>query len=177
MAIDRPLPLPYLSDYPSELLVRVRKLIEANQLGEWLREHYPNPAVITNDKALYQYVMDVKNDYLKTAPPLRKICFDDKICTLNRSLGQHSYVTRVQGRNLKSSNELRISSLFKETPPQFLRMVVIHELAHLREREHNKPFYQLCCRMEPNYFQYELGLRLYLTHHDLSAKASRLNTH
>jgi predicted metal-dependent hydrolase len=169
-------PLQYLSDYPSDLLNQVRELIATNALGSWLLEHYPNPAVVTNDKALYQYVMGLKNAHLKTAPPLGKICFDDKISTLNRSLGLHTYVTRVQGQNLKRKNELRVASLFKETPPQFLRMVVTHELAHLREREHNKAFYQLCCRIEPNYFQYEFGLRLYLTHRDLLAVNASSNT-
>jgi predicted metal-dependent hydrolase len=28
-------------------------------------------------------------------------------------------------------------------------MIVVHELAHLREREHDRAFYQLCCHMEP----------------------------
>lgn len=164
--------LPYLSDYPPELVAQVSELIASNQLGNWLHERYPDRAIVTNDKALYEYVMDLKNTYLKTAPPLRRICFDDKISTLHRALGQHAYVTRIQGRNLKSSNELRIASLFKEAPPQFLKMVVVHELSHLREREHNKAFYQLCCRMEPKYFEYEFGLRLLLTYRDLEGRDS-----
>jgi UTP pyrophosphatase len=168
--MTREMALPYLADYPPELVEQVRELISTRRLDSWLMNRYPERAVVTNDGALYQYVMALKNQHLKTAAPLRRICFDDKLTTLYRSLGQHAYVTRVQGRNLKSHNELRISSLFKETPPQFLKMVVVHELAHLREREHNKAFYQLCCRMESNYFEYELGLRLYLTQRELDTE-------
>ena len=43
-------------------------------------------------------------------------------------------------------------------------MIVVHELAHLREKDHNKGFYQLCEHMEPDYHQLEFDLRLYLTH-------------
>ena len=42
-------------------------------------------------------------------------------------------------------------------------MIVVHELAHLKEREHDKAFYQLCQHMEPDYHQLEFDLRLYLT--------------
>lgn len=41
-------------------------------------------------------------------------------------------------------------------------MIVVHELAHLKERDHDKAFYQLCLHMEPNYMQYEFDCRVYL---------------
>ena len=46
-------------------------------------------------------------------------------------------------------------------------MIVVHELAHLREKAHNKAFYNLCAHMEPSYHQLEFDVRLYLTHIDL----------
>jgi len=46
---------------------------------------------------------------------------------------------------------------------------VVHELAHLKEREHDKAFYQLCQHMAPDYHQLEFDLRLYLTQLDLEA--------
>jgi predicted metal-dependent hydrolase len=72
----------------------------------------------------------------------------------------------VQGSKLKTKREIRVASVFKDTPQEFLRMIVVHELAHLREREHDKSFYQLCTHMEPHYHQLEFEVRLYLTHLD-----------
>jgi hypothetical protein len=48
-----------------------------------------------------------------------------------------------------------------------LDAVIVHELAHLKEREHGKSFYQLCEHMEPAYHQLEFDTRLYLTLIDL----------
>jgi predicted metal-dependent hydrolase len=50
-------------------------------------------------------------------------------------------------------------------------MIAVHELAHLKEREHGKAFYQLCVHMEPAYHQLEFDTRLYLTHLDQAAPA------
>ena len=46
-------------------------------------------------------------------------------------------------------------------------MILVHELAHLRERDHNKAFYQLCEYMLPGYHQLEFDLRVYLTWREL----------
>ena len=42
-------------------------------------------------------------------------------------------------------------------------MIVVHELAHLKEKEHSKAFYQLCSHLEPAYHQLEFDTRLWLT--------------
>ena len=72
---------------------------------------------------------------------------------------------------LKAKHEIRISALFKQLPFPLLKMVVVHELAHLREKDHNKAFYQLCQHMEPQYHQLEFDLRLFLTLRQLDGKA------
>ncbi len=64
-----------------------------------------------------------------------------------------------------------MAALFKAAAPEFLQMIVVHELAHLKQAEHNKPFYQLCQYMLPDYHQREFDLRTYLTWRDLSAGA------
>jgi predicted metal-dependent hydrolase len=55
---------------------------------------------------------------------------------------------------------------------EFLTMIAVHELAHLKEKQHDKAFYQLCTHMEPNYHQYEFDLRLYLTHSTMAVASS-----
>ena len=73
----------------------------------------------------------------------------------------------MQGGKLKAKKESRVAALFKEAAPEFLNMIVVHELAHLKEAEHNKAFYKLCQYMLPDYHQLEFDLRLYLTWRDL----------
>ena len=88
--------------------------------------------------------------------------WDPKLHILRNALGTHTAVSRVQGTQLKAKREIRIASLFKEAPAPFLKMIVVHELAHLKEREHDKAFYALCMHMEPAYHQLEFDLRLWL---------------
>lgn len=52
--------------------------------------------------------------------------------------------------------------------------IVVHELAHLKERAHDKAFYQLCCHMEPDCHQIEFDLRLYLTQREPASRSACL---
>ena len=158
-----PQDLPYLAHYPDHLQNNIRQMVDANKLGDWLRSRYPSTHNIANDNDLREYTLSLKNHYMKKTQPLSKIIFDSKIHIVNHALGLHSYVSRVQGGKLKSKNELRVSTLFKHTPEPFLNMIVVHELAHLREKQHNKAFYQLCQHMLPDYHQIEFDVRVYLT--------------
>lgn len=157
----------YLAAYPEELKQQVQRLIDAKQLGTVLLKKYSCTHEIRTDNALYLYVLNLKKTFIRSARPLSKVVFDNDIRVIQRALGMHTVVSRVQGQNLKSKNEIRISALFKNVPAEFLRMIVVHELAHLKEKEHNKAFYKLCVSMEPEYLQLEFDLRLYLTHLDL----------
>lgn len=162
--------LKYLIGYPENVTNQIRVLISNDKLGETLLKKYPVAHTIRTDKALYTYAIDLKNVLLKQSQPLSKVIYDDKIKDLNHALGLHTFISRVQGGRHKAKNEIRVASLFKNVPLAFLRMIVVHELAHLKEKDHNKAFYQLCLHMEPAYHQFELDMRLYLTHLDLFGK-------
>jgi predicted metal-dependent hydrolase len=112
--------------------------------------------------------MDFKARFMRNAEQINKVTYDSKLKVIQHALGTHTAVSRVQGGKLKAKREIRVASLFRETPPEFLRMIVVHELAHLKEKDHGKAFYQLCTHMEPNYHQYEFDLRLFLTAQELA---------
>ncbi len=158
--------LKYLSGYPVAVTDQVQRLINNEKLSGVLLKKYPAIHSIQTDKALYVYVMDLKKQFLRQSGPLSKIVYDDKIDVLYQALGLHSFVSRVQGGNLKTKNEIRIGAVFKIAPLELLRMIVVHELAHLREKQHNKAFYKLCEYMEPDYQQLEFDMRLYMTYLD-----------
>lgn len=157
----------YLAHYSEGVQSQVRDLIANNKLGELLLKKYSATHTIRNDKALFDYVMALKNEFLRGADPLSKVAFDSKLKVIRHALGTHTTVSRVQGNKLKSKREIRVATLFKDVPVELLRMIVVHELAHIKEREHDKAFYKLCTYMEPQYHQYELDLRLFLTYQDL----------
>lgn len=142
-------------------------MIASDRLGEYLRQRYPARHQVQNDKALYAYAQELKQNYLRSAPNLDKVLFDNRLDLTHRALGLNTAVSRVQGGKLKAKKEIRIAALFKDAAPEFLRMIVVHELAHLRERDHSKAFYQLCQHMEPDYHQLEFDLRVYLTYQEL----------
>jgi predicted metal-dependent hydrolase len=157
----------YLAGYPENVKAQVQQLIRQDRLGDMLLKKYRNAHDIRTDKALYDYVFELKNRFLRNAAPINKVAFDNRIKVIQHALGLHTAISRVQGSKLKANREIRIASLFKEAPPEFLKMIVVHELAHLKEPQHDKAFYQLCLHMEPDYHQYEFDLRLYLTQLDL----------
>ena len=159
--------LRYLTGYSPHIISRIQTLLSRNELSAVILSTYPIAHEITSAQALYAYTLAIKNAYLRSSPPLNKVVYDDKINVLNNVLGLHSYISRIQGHKLKAKNEIRIASVFKRGPVEFLKMIVVHELAHLREKAHNKAFYNLCAHMEPSYHQLEFDVRLYLTHIDL----------
>lgn len=159
--------LPYLAGYAPDLLEKVQRMIVQDRLGKFLLERHPKAHQIRSAKALYQYTMDLKNTYMRKAKPLSKVIYTDKIDIIRNALGVHAYIARVHGNRLVAKNQIQISSIFKTVPEDFLRMIVVHELAHFKEKDHNKAFYQLCEHMEPDYHQLEFETRLYLTHLDL----------
>jgi len=157
-------PSNFLAGYPAALAEQVRQLIAQDKLADMLLKKYPQAHAVRTDKALYDYVLEIKGSYLRNAAQLSKVMFDNKLYVIQHALGTHTTISRVQGAKLKSKREIRVATVFREVPPEFLRMIVVHELAHLKEREHDKAFYQLCQHMEPDYHQLELDLRVYLCH-------------
>ncbi|HIP19915.1 MAG TPA: metal-dependent hydrolase, partial [Sulfurimonas sp.] len=61
--------LKYLNHYPMQTQTQVIKLIESGNLAKHLLQKYPKPHAMKNDKALFKYTMDIKNEYIKKSSP------------------------------------------------------------------------------------------------------------
>lgn len=162
--------LSYLNGYGPEIKQQVQQLIDNDQLEAWLQRRYPSGSghSIQTDVALYDYTQRLKQQHMRSSGPVSKVFFDTRMHVIDNALGQHQFVSRVQGNKLKRKNEIKVSALLKTLPEALLRMVVVHELAHLREKEHSKAFYQLCQHMQADYHQLELDLRLFLILRDIN---------
>jgi UTP pyrophosphatase len=166
-------PLKYLLGYAPELLDRVHQLIDEGRLAESIRKRYEETHEVRTDRSLYDYVTALKSQYLRNAEPLSKVAYDNRLHIIQNALGTHTSVSRVQGNKLKAKREIRVASLFRSAPALFLRMIVVHELAHLKERAHDKAFYSLCAHIEPDYHQLEFDVRLWLTSLELDGRSIR----
>lgn len=163
-------PSKYLVGYPLALVEQVQRLIDQDQLAGLLLHKYPVAHEVRTDRALYAYVSDIKNIYLRNAGPVSKVMFDGKLQVIRHALGMHTAISRVHGAKLQAKREVRVASIFKDMPNAFLRMIVVHELAHFKERDHSRAFYQLCLHMEPDYHQLEFDLRAYLSYLDATGR-------
>ena len=166
-------PLKYLQGYPEPLLQQVRQLIQDDELGALLQRRYPEQHEIRSDKALFDYTQEMKQRHMRNAAPLNLVRYDAKLKILQHALGTHTRSPQQQGTKLKMRREIRVATLFREAPAEFLKMIVVHELAHLKEPEHDKAFYALCHHMAADYAQLEFDTRLWLTQRDLDAAAGR----
>ena len=155
-------PINYLAGYPAQLQQQATELLHSGKLAAHLNAKYPQSHPVQSDKALYSYVCELKNDFMRNSPPLSQVRYDSKLNVLQQALGMHTFQSRVQGSKLKAHNTITVAALFKQAPAEFLRMIVVHELAHFKEKDHNKAFYKLCQHMEPAYHQLELDTRLWL---------------
>jgi predicted metal-dependent hydrolase len=159
--------LPLLRGYPDDTLEGVRALLAEGRLGAYVAAKYPDRHPHTTNKLLRAYVDGLRKRHMKTTPAIAKVVYDDRLVAAEDALGLHVFESRAHGARLRARSELRVAGLFRDAAPEFLRMIVVHELAHLREFDHNKAFYRLCTAIEPEYHQYEFDLRLWLTAREL----------
>jgi len=94
--------LRYLQAYPPHLQEQVRQLIASDRLGAYLQRRYPDRHDVQSDKALYGYAQALRQQYLRSAPGLDKVLFDNRLDLTHRALGLNTAVSRVQGGKLKA---------------------------------------------------------------------------
>ena len=164
-------PSNYLAGYAAELQAQVRDQLDKGTLGERPQRRYAKPHGVRTDGMLYDSTMALKSRHLRNAEPLSKVVYDNRLHVIRNALGTHTTVSRVQDNKLKAKREIRIAGLFRTLPAEFLKMIVVHELAHLKERDHDRSFCARCLHMEPTYHQLEFDLWLCLMHAEATGLA------
>jgi predicted metal-dependent hydrolase len=154
--------LKYFQGYPENIKLQVELLINNGKLKTYLLSKYPAPHEISTDKQLYQYANELKKTFMSNTPPLSKVVYEKQKDLVLNALGTHSFVSRNHGGKLKSKHEIRISNVINIAPKEMLELLVVHELAHFKEKDHNIAFYNLCEYMLSDYHQIEFDLRLFL---------------
>lgn len=102
----------FLPGYPARLHAQVAEMQMQGELGRYIQKRYPQTHTIQSDKALYDYCTELKQRYLKNAPLLDKVHFDNKMTVEKQTLGLNTAISRVQGGKLKAKKEIRISAFF-----------------------------------------------------------------
>ena len=80
-------PLKFLQHYPATLQDKIRQLQAQNMLGDYISQRYPEAHLIQTDKALYQYSNEIKQNFLRNAPMLDKVHYDNKLGIEHHALG------------------------------------------------------------------------------------------
>lgn len=152
----------YFSGYPEPILLQLAALYEANKIGQYLVNKYPNCHDVVSEKALFERVNQYKQRYLKNAPNLSSVKYKKQQQLVANALGTHTFRIKQHGNKLKKSHEIAIAEQLKYAPEALLDVLIVHELAHFKEKDHNKAFYNLCTHMLRDYHQLELDLRLFV---------------
>ncbi|MDB5938602.1 MAG: hypothetical protein JWP77_966, partial [Polaromonas sp.] len=83
----------YLAGYPENLRTQVQQLLAKGSLGDTLLAKYRHAHAVRTDKALYDYVMALKNEFLRNSEPLSKVAFDSKLQIITHALGTHRAIS------------------------------------------------------------------------------------
>ena len=151
----------YFSAYSEQIKAQILSLLKSGQLSRYFLNKYPEKHQLKSEKQLFEYTNKLKQHYLKHAAKLDSVKYHKQQDLVLNALGTHTFKRHQQGNRLRAQHHIAISNQLKDAPEPIIRALIVHELAHFREKEHNKNFYRLSCHMEPNYYQLELDLRLF----------------
>src|SRR6266545_694895 len=83
----------YLAGYSEQIISQVGQLIAEDRLSSYLMQKYPTAHDVRTDKALYDFTVEIKNEFLRTAQPLSRVMYDGKIHVIQQALGTHTFVS------------------------------------------------------------------------------------
>ena len=88
--------LKYIAHYSEQIQSQAATLISSGRLGDYLDKNYPDRHQVQSDKALYQYINEIKSQYMRKSNPLTQVTYNSKLTVLKHALGIHTYQSRVQ---------------------------------------------------------------------------------
>lgn len=123
---------------------------------------YPLKNHIRTDEDLYAFTEKLRKKFLPQSPQLTRVTYR------RPPYGGVSGLSVVLGAYVHSTSEIMIDPLLKTAPFNFLRVIVLHELAHHAptpngERGHGNYFNELFKRMVPNSRKLMSDVQRYLT--------------
>ena len=72
--------------------------------------------------------------------------------------------TKRQWGSCSGKNVLSFNSMLMKLPPEAIEYVIVHELAHIRHKHHQKAFWELVAKYIPDYQKKIAILKSYTTH-------------
>ena len=145
----------YFQGYPQNIRDHFEHLIKNGNIRSYLLKKYPVGHQINTDKQLYEYANKLKQNFMKKSPQINKVKYVKQKDLILNSLGTHTSISH--------KHEIRIAVSLKNAPEEMLQMLVVHELAHLKEKDHSNAFYNLCEYMQPDYCDVEVDTLLFLS--------------
>jgi hypothetical protein len=102
--------LKFLGADSDQTRAQVAQMIEQGKLASHLRQRYPVAHGIRTDRALYDYVQDLKTEFLRNAEPISKVAFDNKIQVIStrRHAHRHSRVRATSSRPTRDPHRHRV---------------------------------------------------------------------
>jgi hypothetical protein len=137
--------------------------VQRAEAGRWARPWpaaTPEPHTVRTDAALYDYRRWTSLRHMRQSGPVSLVVYDAKLKVLTQAL-HHTTIARVQGGKLKAKREIRVASLFRDAPADFL---------HDRRARAGPPqgararqgLLRPSSHMAPDYHQLEFDTRLWL---------------
>ena len=89
--------LPYLRGYPESLRAQARELLTLGKLSGFLQARYPATHTVRSDKALYDYVIALKNEAMRAAPAIHKVTYDSRLQVEGEIIQSNLQAMKAQG--------------------------------------------------------------------------------
>jgi predicted metal-dependent hydrolase len=71
--------------------------------------------------------------------------------------------TKRQWGSCSATNNISLNTMLAKLPIDVVKYVIVHELAHIRHKNHQKEFWALVCKYMPKYKQLQNELKTYTT--------------